>query len=66
MNAALHSLGRALALRDEVLIDRMMQDVVLIESPIEALPPKKVIKEQQLSMEQVSLPMKEDKIVKCT
>ena len=65
MNAALHSLGRALALRDEVLIDRMMQDVVLIESPTESLPPKQEIKDKQLSTEQDSQSKKEDKPVKC-
>lgn len=65
MNAALHSLGRALALRDEILIDRMMQDVVLIESPTETMPPKYESKDRQLSTEQDSLPKKEDKSIKC-
>ena len=45
MNAALHSLGRALALRDEIMIDRMMQDVVLIESPTANFPPKQESKD---------------------
>ena len=66
MNAALHSLGRALALRDEIMIDRMMQDVVPIDSPTEALPIKAVTSEkQQLSTEPDSLKKKDDKSIKC-
>ena len=38
INAALHSLGRALALRDEIMIDCMMKDVVPVDSPDETLP----------------------------
>ena len=65
MNAALHSLGRALALRDEIMIDRMMQDVVPIDSPTETLPIKAETNEKQLSTEPDSLKKKDDKSIKC-
>ena len=65
MNAALHSLGRALALRDEIMIDRMMQDVVPIDSPTESLAIKAQTTEKQLSTEPDSLKKKDDKPIKC-